>query len=475
MKIIIVGAGFTGIQLARRLIAERNDVILIDNDEEIVRHASNRLDCMVMQANGNSLKTLEEAGIAKADALVAVTSSDEVNMITCSLAESIYPDIVKIARVRNYDYYPESKAETEVEIQTDQHLYGIDFMVHPDVEAAQAIVTAVEHGAVSEALDFGDSGYELTRMTVEKGSSFDGACLQNLRQLTENPFLVAFVEKGGVASMPTGSTILNADDRIGILTKREKIPDFLALCGTSVQVFNKIALLGAGRIGTSIAEKFFGKEKRTGLGRLFDLKKRITQKFVIIDPDEQLTKNMAEKFPSARVLLGDVSDESLIEEEGLSSFDLVIAATRNHEKNMISSAYLKSIGVEKTVCLVSSGNYALIAKKLGIDVAVPIRDAVVDTIMSHLRGKGVTGVHTISEGGIEIVELTLPENFAMEGKTLKEIAEPGSFLVLLVCKKDSDKYEIAGGNTVLNAGDKIVVIEYSKDKMHITEKFGESK
>ena len=95
--------------------------------------------------------------------------------------------------------------------------------------------------------------------------------------------------------------------------------------------------------------------------------------------------------------------------------------------------------------------------------------------MSHLRGKGVTGVHTISEGGIEIVELTLPENFAMEGKTLKEIAEPGSFLVLLVCKKDSDKYEIAGGNTVLNAGDKIVVIEYSKDKMHITEKFGESK
>lgn len=105
MKIIIIGAGFTGIQLARRLISEKNDVVIIENNEETVRLVSNRLDCMVIQATGNNLTVLEEAGIAKADALVAVTESDELNMITCSLVDSVYPNIIKIARVRNYDYY----------------------------------------------------------------------------------------------------------------------------------------------------------------------------------------------------------------------------------------------------------------------------------------------------------------------------------------------------------------------------------
>ena len=105
MNIVIIGAGFTGIQLARRLIGEKNEVTLIDNDSETVRHASNSLDCSVIHADGNSLETLEEAGISKADALVCVTSNDEVNMITCSLVDAVYPEILKIARVRNFAYY----------------------------------------------------------------------------------------------------------------------------------------------------------------------------------------------------------------------------------------------------------------------------------------------------------------------------------------------------------------------------------
>ena len=110
MKIIIIGAGFTGLQLAKRLVSEKMDVVLIDNDEETVRHASNSVDCLVIQANGNNLNTLEQAGISKADALIALTKSDEINMITCSLVDSVYPDIIKIARVRNYDYYSNSNA-----------------------------------------------------------------------------------------------------------------------------------------------------------------------------------------------------------------------------------------------------------------------------------------------------------------------------------------------------------------------------
>ena len=153
MKIIIVGAGFTGTQLARRLIQEKNDVVLIERDEDTARHVSNRLDCLVIPGNGNNLAALKEAGIAKANALVMLTESDEVNMITCSLVDSVYPDVIKIARVRNAEYYADLPEEL---INSENPIYGIDFMIQPDQEAASAIVNAVEHGAVTEVLEFED-------------------------------------------------------------------------------------------------------------------------------------------------------------------------------------------------------------------------------------------------------------------------------------------------------------------------------
>lgn len=140
MKIIIVGAGLTGTELAKKLISEKHDVVIIDNDEDTVRHVSNKLDCMVIPGDGNSLESLEEAGISKADALIMLTKSDEINIITCSLIEALYPEVKKIARVRNYEYhvkakktekYKALKAEKEV-----RPLYGIDYMVYPDKEAA---------------------------------------------------------------------------------------------------------------------------------------------------------------------------------------------------------------------------------------------------------------------------------------------------------------------------------------------------
>ena len=147
MKIVIVGAGFTGIQLAKLLINEKNQVAVVDNDENTIRHASNQLDCTVMCADGNNLETLEELGIARADALVCVTSSDEVNMITCSLVDAVYPDILKIARVRNYAYYVNTAKAEKKHSNTfagkHRPLYGINYMIHPDVEAADAIVQAV--------------------------------------------------------------------------------------------------------------------------------------------------------------------------------------------------------------------------------------------------------------------------------------------------------------------------------------------
>ena len=473
MKIIIIGAGFTGIQLARRLISEKNDVVIIENNEETVRLVSNRLDCMVIQATGNNLTVLEEAGIAKADALVAVTESDELNMITCSLVDSVYPNIIKIARVRNYDYYSDVAEKKDALMQKGgRPLYGIDFMVHPDVEAAEAIVTAVEHGAVTEVVDFENCDFELVSLYIEEKSKLAGKRIQDLRKITSTGFLVGFVEEEEKTFLPTGSTVLKTGTRVGLVLHKNSLPEFLNLCGSKIDVLKKIALVGAGRIGTGIADKLIVQKKSLLPFGFFHKKNKTNQDFIIIEADPKRAKEAAERYPAATVYNADVTDESFIEEEDLSAFDLVIAATNNHELNMITSAYMKTLGVGKAVCLVQSGNYATIARDIGIDVAVPIKDAVVDTILSHLRGKSVTGIHTLAEGELEIVEAVLPSSAPILGKELKDIAVPGSFIILLIQEQGTNNFVMPNGNTVFAAGDRLVTLMCAKDIQRTMELFG---
>lgn len=476
MKIVIIGAGFTGVQLAKRLINGKNDVVLIDNDETTVRHASNRLDCNVIPADGNNLATLEEAGIENADALVCVTSNDEVNMITCSLVDSVYPNILKIARVRNYAYYVNTStaAQKHANKLSDEkrHLYGIDFMVHPDVEAAEAIVAAVEHGAITDSLQFDNSPYELIRVTVEKGSRLDGIALQNMRKLTDKHFLVGYVECSGETSLPSGGTILHGGDCLGVLMQRADLPEMLALCGSKVKDVKKIALVGANRIGMIVAERLIKKESSSRFKKFFGFKSRISQDFVIVDSDEANAKAASERFPNTKVFCADITEEGFVEEEGIDKFDLVICATPNYEMNMVMAAYIESLGVENSIALVANSAFGEVARKIGIEVAVPIRDSVIDSIMSHLRGDAVTGIHSVNGGSLEIAEITVPEESEVKGKALKDIAENGRFLVLQVHKKGEEAYSIPGGNTVLESGDRIVLIINASDNDHVMHKFG---
>lgn len=477
MRIVIVGAGFTGVQLAKLLINEKNQVAVIDNDENIIRHASNQLDCIVMCADGNSLDTLEEVGIAKADALVCVTSSDEINMITCSLVDAVYPDILKIARVRNYAYYVNT-ASAEKKHSNNfggkrRPLYGINYMIHPDVEAADAIVQAVENGAVGNVLSFDNSEYVIARFTVEEGSVLDETALKDIRSKTDVKFLVCYVEQNGDTSLPSGGTLINAGNTLGVLLSKDDISKVLDLCGSKQKEIRKIALIGAGRIGTIIAEKLIQPQKN-GLGRLLSFASKRSQDFVIIDTDDELTKAAAEKFPEARILRADASDEAFLREEGIVDFDLAICATHNHEMNMVLAAYLESLGVGQSISLVSSAAFGEIATKLGIDVPVPLRDAVVDSIMSHLRGKSVKEIHTVTNGELEVVECEITSNSKVNGKALREISNPGTFLVLMIKKSGIDTYQIVDGNTKIYAGDHVVLITEAANSKKILSHFSGS-
>ena len=476
MKIVIVGAGFTGVQLAKLLINEKNQVTIIDNNEETVRYASNMLDCTVLCDDGNNLEVLESIGIAKADALVCVTSSDEVNMITCSLVDAVYPNITKIARVRNYAYYVNTAA-AEKKHSGDfggkhRPLYGIDYMIHPDVEAADAIVRAVENGAVGNILTFANSDLELARMMVFEGSELDGVSLKEIRTKTEIKFLVAYVEKDGVTSLPSGDTVITAGNTLGVLVSKKDIEDIKLLCGSIQKELKKVVLIGAGRIGTIVSEKLIRPTKTSGFAKLFSsFTTKKTQEFVIVDTDDELTQVAAERFPEARVMCADATDESFLREEGITSFDLAICATHNHEMNMVLAAYLESLGVGQSIGLVTSAPFAKIAEKLGVDVAVPLRDCVVDSIMSHLRGKAVKEIHTITTGELEIVECEITSSSKVSGKLLKEVSNPGTFLALLSRKSGTEEYSIANGNTQIFAGDHLVLITKSENSKKVLSYF----
>jgi trk system potassium uptake protein TrkA len=432
---------------------------------------------MVIQSPGNSLATLEEAGIANTDALVALTDSDEVNMITCSFVDAVYPDILKIARVRNYEYYVNTREtlnkHADAFIQGRRRpLYGIDAMVHPDVEAAQAIIRAVEYGAAANVLVFEGSDYVMTRIMVEAKSRLDGAKVMDVRMITDKECLISYIEANEDAQLPSGQTEIVAGNVLGILTREEHIQHFLELAGSQVRKFNKIALVGAGRIGTLIAESFVQQKKKTFFSRFFSVRSALSRQFVIIDKNDERAKAASERFPDANVYRADVTDEGFLAEEGITDFDLVICATHNHELNIVVSGYLKSLGVGKTITLVGSADFAQIARNIGTDVAIPLKDAVVDTILGHLRGKSVTAIHTVSAGELEIIEYELQKDAKVLGKAIKDVAAPGVFLVLQVKKHNTKTYVIPSGNTVLEAGDEIVLITYAEGSSKVLERFG---
>lgn len=193
----------------------------------------------------------------------------------------------------------------------------------------------------------------------------------------------------------------------------------------------------------------------------------------MIDSDEQLANQAAKNFPDISVFRGDASDESFLQEEGVTSFDLAICVTHNHEMNMVLAAYLESLGVRQSIGLVTSTAFATIAQKLGVDVAVALRDVVVDSIMSHLRGNSVKEVHTVSNGDLEIIECVLQEGSKVSGKKVKELSDPGKYLVLLDKHPDADEYEIANGETIVSTGDHLVLIALAEESRRILEFFWE--
>ncbi|MDR2134036.1 MAG: NAD-binding protein [Treponema sp.] len=480
MRIVIVGAGMVGTQLAKHLIQEKHNVSIIESNEERARHASNRIDCLVIHNEGNSIKSLEEAGIAKADALVSVTDSDEVNMIICGLAASHYPDVLKIARVRNDDYM-------HLSLSGDHRALGIDHFVHPGMEVARSIINAIEHGALGDVIAFSDTPYELGSIHIGRGSAFDGLGLKDYHSLVKTESLVTLVERGGELLLPSGSTVLAEGDRAYILANGKELPRIFGFAGSTERPLRKIGIVGGGKIGSLIIEglldqqDLFGR-RAEGSERaankkhnfLFPLLKilmpRNSRRIVIIEQDYRLCKDLAARYPETLVLNEDISDESFVNEEQLDDLDLLVTTTNNQELNIITAVYLKSRGIDRAIAMVTGSGYAAMARQLGVDVVIPVKSVVVDSILSHLMGSGVKEVHHVGDGTVDIMEVEIEKEAPIADRPIAEFRLSAGGLVMLV-NRGGHSF-IPRGDYVFNSGDHIVLIAKTGSQAEIERHFG---
>jgi trk system potassium uptake protein TrkA len=479
MRIVVVGAGRVGSLLCQRLVQENHDVSLIEANEERARHASNRLDCRVINDEGNNIRVLEEADTHRADALVCVTNSDELNMIICGLAASRYPRLIKIARVRNGEYARFSRTEQQAGPARSGGLarpvppavLGIDHFIHPDVEAARWVLNAVDRGAIGDVLTFPGTPYELGSVDIAPGSPLDGLSLTDYRKVYPGESLVTLVERESGTFLPSGATVLAAGDRIHIFTRGEETETVFKLAGRSGPTLRRIGIVGGSQIGALIAGGLLYPEKQEenlaepfnipvrgkGIRSIFKtLRPKSQRRITIIEQDYELCKELSARFPDALVLNEDISDESFVAEERISDLDLIITATGHQELNIIAAVYLKSRGVGRAIALTAGTGYGIIARQLGVNVVVPTGQVVVDSILSRLSGRAVRGVHRIGDGGIGIYEIEVAPEAPAAEKPVTEF-QIGSGGLVMLANRGGDSF-IPRGDYVFKARDRVIII-----------------
>ncbi len=450
MKVVIVGGGAVGFQLAQQLIREQQDVVIVERDPEQARILGNRLDCMVVNGPGNNVDTLRQAGTATADCFIAVTTSDEVNMIACALVSSEFKVPKKIARVRNIEYSGSRLAEAGV--------LGIDYVVNPETETAHEIITSIEQGALSDVISFEATNLQIQSLTVAPHASVVGVRLRDLGNLHAR-FLVALIVRDGSYIIPSGENRIQEGDQIYIVATAKDTEAVFARFGKPRRSLNRIVLVGGGgKIGSRIAEHFLGVDSGDvrGYRRIVSAWRKRSVNLKIVERDYQKCKELANRYPSATTIHADIADESLFEEEQFEQSDLVVAVTDNQELNMVTALYARSVGIPRTVCLVNNSGYADIASRLGIDVPVSLKKSMVDAILKIIRRGSVRNVRSLFNGQIQVLELTIASDSPLAGKLLNDVALPTG--TLLVSVTHGGNAIIPDGQTRLHAGDGVVVM-----------------
>ncbi len=442
MKVIVCGAGQVGYAIAQYLAAANNDVTVIDRRAELVHKIEENLDLQGVVGHASLPSVLERAGAADADMIVAVTYADEVNMIACQVAHSLFNVPMRIARVRQQDYL-QSRWQ---DLFRRDHL-PIDVVISPEVEVAHAIALRLEVPGALNVVSFAEDLVRLVAIRITAETPVIETPLRQLTYLFPNLHLVCVgVVRGDRFFIPAADDQLLIGDEVHFVVETAHLQRALAAFGYEATASDRVVIAGGGNIGLFLAREL--EAGRPGI----NLK--------IIEAEEERAAVVADRLKKAVVLNGDARDLDLLEEANVAAAEAFVAVTNSDEVNIMSGLLAKYLGCGRAMALLNNAGYNRILYRVGIDIAVNPRETTVSSILRHVRRGRIKAVHTIRDGEAEIYEAEALETSPLVGRPLQDLRLGRAILIGAIVR--DGKVITPRADTEIRARDRVVLVARSE-------------
>ncbi len=446
MKIIILGAGQVGSTAAQQLSREQtNDVTVVDTRDEILRDLQDRLDIRTVSGNAAHPAVLEAAGGNGADLIVALTNSDEVNMIACQIAWTLFRTPTKIARIRSGDYNqrPELFGDTAI---------PVDLAISPEQLVTDYVERLIRYPGALQVLDFADGRVRLVGMRALKGGKLVGHQLRELRaHIPNRDVRVAAIYRDGQNVKPDGDTVIAEHDEVFFIAARDDMRTMMKELITEEAPVRRVVIAGAGNIGYRLARA---------------LEDRAQVK--LIDRSAERTRRAAETLRNTLVLTGDAADEELLLEENIDDTDVFVALTNAEEINILSAMLAKRLGARRVMALINRPSYAELMEGGKIDIAISPQTITIGALLSHVRRGDVVRVHSLRRGAAEAMEAIVHadgRNSPVAGKRIDQIGLPEGTTIGAIVR--GEEAIMAHHDTVIEVDDHVIL--FLTDRRHVED------
>lgn len=428
MKVIIAGAGEVGVQLAGFLSAEKIDVVVVDKDKDKLARLSEAMNVVLVKGEGGSPSALKDAGAEEADVLLAVTDSDEANMMASLIAKIMFQIPRSIARLRNPEYF-----SNDLLLQS----LGIKPAINPEIEVAKAVIRLIEAPFASDVEDFENGKVRVIGFKIPTASSLAGKTVKELNMIKPR-VLVGAIQRGDKVLIPADDDILTKTDSLYLLAKRDDLASLYAGIGGIAAPARKIMISGGGSIGFYAAQ---------ALEQNCSLK--------IIEKDIERHRFLLKVLKKSSVLHGDGSDRKVLEKENIGDMDVFAAISNSDEVNIQTSVLAKSLGAKKVIAIVNRTDHVSRANDLGIDAVLSPRAIAAETILKYVRSGNILSLTTVAGGKIGVMEVAAKNRSILIGKTLKEAESPQKILIGAIIR--NNKIIIPSGEDKIFNDDKLII------------------
>jgi trk system potassium uptake protein TrkA len=441
MKIVIIGAGKVGYQLVESLVKEGHNIVVIDINQDILDKINDNFDVLTVRGNGISSKLLKSSEIGGFDLLIAVTDSDEANVVACITAKKVGVKRA-IARVRNPEYITESEFMRKE--------LGIDYIINPEYATANEIVRLLLNTHVSYAEDFAKGRVRMAEILMGSSIQYVGKQIKDIK--LPGSVLITAVSRNGQVIVPNGSDYIQYNDTLYVMGEKGAVESFARMAGVNL-VNNRVRnvlVIGGGKIGYYLAKKL----------------ENLGVNVKIIEQDMERCRELAENLSNTLVLNGDGTDISLLKAENVEGMDAFLAVTGYDEENLLVSLLAKQLGAKKVIAKISRPNYTSLLETIGIDGVVSPRLITASDILRMVRGGKILSISLLIGGQAEVVELIQQSGAPILGKPLKELGIPRGIIIGAILR--DGKVIIPNGNSMVLEDDRVIVftLESHKDKVN---------